>query len=451
VGPVDAECPNFLHSAPFGNWGVTSNFGKKQDGHQFDGWCHDAYVCDNDGNCGTVCRDGWYEWNSCTSHPRFSAPNCSLYNTEDCASQVTGTGVNVYGAFELDIPVRCPLDTDGDQRADAGGCLDAGSYDPGQNFLSLYELDPVTADELVQTLYFPPTPITPDCSAYGCLPVGSEWVAPVAYDSPTSPAKVYAEMAVAIGGGDLLDPFGLCQIVAPPMTTVSAASYSRPSAAPASIVSSFGSSLAERTEAASKPLPLSLGGVSVELIDAVGVARRAPMLLASGSQINWVVPAGTALGPASVRIRGAASDVLAIEQLSIEPVAPALFTADASGSGVAAALAVRVSPDGTQNLTEVFVCGDGTCAALPLSFGGDDLFLVLFGTGIRGADQPGDVVASIDGEPATVTYAGPQSEFDGLDQVNVKVPRTLAGRGQVNVVITAAEHSSNAVTVRLAE
>src|ERR1044071_8472390 len=48
TGAIHAECPDQpLHSAPFGNWGVTSNFGQKGNSHQFDGWCHNARVCDN--------------------------------------------------------------------------------------------------------------------------------------------------------------------------------------------------------------------------------------------------------------------------------------------------------------------------------------------------------------------------------------------------------------------
>ena len=45
MGPVNTECHGDTscistpHSAPFGNWGVTSNYGHKIDGHQFDGWC----------------------------------------------------------------------------------------------------------------------------------------------------------------------------------------------------------------------------------------------------------------------------------------------------------------------------------------------------------------------------------------------------------------------------
>jgi hypothetical protein len=67
TGPIHAECTReVVHSAPFGNWGVSSNFGSKHDGHQFDGWCHDQLSCDKDGVCRLDCLDGWYEWNSCT-------------------------------------------------------------------------------------------------------------------------------------------------------------------------------------------------------------------------------------------------------------------------------------------------------------------------------------------------------------------------------------------------
>src|SRR5690348_8261138 len=78
TGQIHAECPISIHSVPFGNWGVTSNFGQKQDDHQFQGWCHDTRICDNRGNCRTECKDGWYEWNSCTDIDDYKAPNCTL-------------------------------------------------------------------------------------------------------------------------------------------------------------------------------------------------------------------------------------------------------------------------------------------------------------------------------------------------------------------------------------
>lgn len=49
------------HSCPFGNWGVASNFGDYEDGHQFQGWCHYHWACDNYDYCTTHCQDSWWE------------------------------------------------------------------------------------------------------------------------------------------------------------------------------------------------------------------------------------------------------------------------------------------------------------------------------------------------------------------------------------------------------
>ena len=79
-----------------------------------------------------------YEWNSCTDHSLYRAPNCSLYNSANCTEQVSTTGVNVYGTKTVDIPVRCPIDTNSDGVPDQGGCKDVQVYASGTNFMSLY-------------------------------------------------------------------------------------------------------------------------------------------------------------------------------------------------------------------------------------------------------------------------------------------------------------------------
>ncbi len=57
----------------------------------------------------------------------------------------------------------------------------------------------------------------------------------------------------------------------------------------------------------------------------------------------------------------------------------------------------------------------------------DEVFLLLFGTGIRGFNS--EVTATLDGKPLTVLGAAEQSEFAGLDQVNLgPVPRDFADR-----------------------
>jgi hypothetical protein len=209
-GPVHAECPGSVHSAPFGNWGASSPFGGKRNGHQFDGWCYRRYVCDNWGSCRTDCKDGWYEWNSCTDHPRYQPPNCSLYNSQSCTQQASTMGVNVLGTIYGQVASSCPSDTNGDGYCDAGGCKDFPGIWLASSHISLYELDPFGTDELVQTVYFPSTWIPLNCSPWGCSAAGSQWVKPNLYDSPSWPAKVSAEFAMATNWGTYSDPSGAC-------------------------------------------------------------------------------------------------------------------------------------------------------------------------------------------------------------------------------------------------
>lgn len=65
---------------------------------------------------------------------------------------------------------------------------------------------------------------------------------------------------------------------------------------------------------------------------------------------------------------------------------------------------------------------------------GGQVFLVLFGTGIRGAGGPERVEATLNGESVPVLLADAQGGFAGLDQVNIRpIPRGLTGAGEVEV------------------
>ena len=62
----------------------------------------------------------------------------------------------------------------------------------------------------------------------------------------------------------------------------------------------------------------------------------------------------------------------------------------------------------------------------------------------------GQTTAMIGG--TTVPVAGPvaQSQYAGLDQVNLgPLPRTLARRGELDILLTVAGKRANAVTVRI--
>jgi uncharacterized protein (TIGR03437 family) len=62
----------------------------------------------------------------------------------------------------------------------------------------------------------------------------------------------------------------------------------------------------------------------------------------------------------------------------------------------------------------------------------------------------GAAQATIGGAPVAASGPVPQSQFVGLDQVNLgPLPRTLAGRGEVDVQLTIGGRTANVVTVRI--
>lgn len=226
-----------------------------------------------------------------------------------------------------------------------------------------------------------------------------------------------------------------------------AASFRENSVAPEAFASIFGENLAAAYEAAgSLPLPTTLGGVSVELTDSSGAKFAAPLQMVDPSQVNFVVPAGlkTGRGAIAVRSEGRTATI----PMDVETVAPGLFAANADGKGVAAAVALWIAADGTQTSRLTAECAAGICSPAPLDLGPESgrMILLLFGTGLRGASK---ATAKIGGQTAEVLGLAAQSEYPGLDQVNVVVPRELAGKGVVPVEIVVDGRKANTVTVNI--
>jgi uncharacterized protein (TIGR03437 family) len=242
--------------------------------------------------------------------------------------------------------------------------------------------------------------------------------------------------------------------VANALSSVSAASYvtGAPLAA-ASIVSGFGQGLAAGTEAAaSQPLPTTLANTTLQVKDSGGVERPAPLFYVGSSQINYLVPDGTALGPATLTVTSG-GQVTATGALNIDRVAPGLFTANFDGKGPPAAVAITVAPDLTQTIQAVARCGTapGSCVTAPIDLGpsGTQVVLALYGTGIRGRSSLAGVTAKIGAMDAQLLYAGAQSQYAGLDQVNVVIPRALAGLGEIDLALTVDGKPANTVRVNI--
>ena len=237
------------------------------------------------------------------------------------------------------------------------------------------------------------------------------------------------------------------------VTATSAASYTTNSLASESIVALFGSGLANVAQTASGlPLPATLAGASVNLKDSSGNEYLAPLFFASAEQINFQIPPGLALGPAVVSVvtNGRIGAPYATE---ITRINPGLFTADASGTGLAAAVALRVKANGEQVYEPVgrFDATTNRFIALPIDVSnpGEQVFLLLFGTGFRNRSTLSNVTAKIGEVDAEVMFAGTQSGFVGLDQCNLRLPNSLAGRGDVNVSIIVDGQPGNRVQLRI--
>ncbi len=236
-----------------------------------------------------------------------------------------------------------------------------------------------------------------------------------------------------------------------PPANVSAASYSASALAPEAITAVFGSKLATTTKVATtQPLPTSLEGTSVTIRDGSGTQRSAPLFFISPNQINYQIPQGATPGTALISITSGDGSISS-GTAQIASVAPSLFTANASGQGVPAATLLRVKANGEQiyEAVAVFDQGRNQFIPRPIDFGSesDQLYLILFGTGFRHLNMLSTVSATIGGTHAEVVFAGAQGDFIGLDQANIRLPRSLAGRGSVELSFSVQGKSANSVAI----
>ena len=291
-----------------------------------------------------------------------------------------------------------------------------------------------------------------DTVGIGLDPSGNVYVAG-STRSPDSPVTFGAFQTTVGGGKDVF----VAKIVAgeppPKITTVSAASFSGEfGAAPESIASGFGEGLATATIVATElPLPTSLAGTVVRITDSEGSEYLAQLFFVAPGQINYLIPEGAALGLALVIVETNGQEV-ARGTLRINDVAPSLFAANANGQGVAAAVALRVAADGTQTSQLVFdgTAPEGSRTAIPIDLGpeGERIFLLMFGTGMRGFATA--ATATVGGEQVGVDGPVVQPQFLGLDQANLgPLPRSLIGRGEVVIILIVDGKTANAVTVNI--
>jgi len=194
--------------------------------------------------------------------------------------------------------------------------------------------------------------------------------------------------------------------------------------APGTIVSLFGDGLAASTlSAADAPLPVKLGDAEVIV---AGIPAR--IYYASPSQINALLPENVTDGEVSVEVRvGGRRSVP--RMLALTSSAPALFTADGSGSGSGLLFdGVTFRPVTVESPAE-----RGTV-------------VVAYGTGLGRAAA---VVVTIGGVEIRPDYAGPAPSFDGLFQLNFRVPEALrSGVHSMHVRVGTATSNNIQVPIK---
>ncbi len=237
------------------------------------------------------------------------------------------------------------------------------------------------------------------------------------------------------------------------LAAVSAASYRGTDLTSESIASAFGANLATGTVVVSTPtLPTTLGGSTVRVRDSAGAERLAPLFFVSSGQINFLVPAGTALGTATISVVSGSGSTSA-GTINIATLAPGLFAANANARDVAAADALRVLANSSQRFDPVarFDTATNRFVAVPIDLGPatEQVFLVLYGTGLRNRSALSAVTVQVGGVSASVPFAGAQGSLFGLDQVNVLLPRALIGRSDVDVLLTVDGRTANTVRVNI--
>ncbi len=194
--------------------------------------------------------------------------------------------------------------------------------------------------------------------------------------------------------------------------------------------------------------------MSAKVVGSDGVERIGRMLYVGPGQVNFLVPSDVPDGPAQLFI-----DILPstrkITDVIVRRVSPGIFSATGDGRGAPAGFMLRVTSASDQSTQYLFQRSpsDGAIIPNPIVIGNssatqqDKIYLLLFGTGIRRATR---VSATLGAVSVPVEFA-PQSETDGLDQVNVgPLPLNTLGRfTDLPLIITADGVESNSTTIRL--
>ena len=227
-------------------------------------------------------------------------------------------------------------------------------------------------------------------------------------------------------------------------SVVNGASFTTPVGA-GSLISIFGSNLANSGSASSIPLPTTMGGSCVTVNGA-----PIPLLYTSPGQINAQLPPGMAASRVTIAVHSASMGQASPGvQVQVNTTAPGVFSLNYNGA----------------TLAELFHSRDFTLVT-PGNPATRDEFLILYATGLGpvspvvpaglagGSSPPSvatqDISVLIGGHPYDVQFAGLAPGFVGAYQLNIYVPGDRVQGDQLPVVVTAGGASSTTTAAPVA-
>jgi uncharacterized protein (TIGR03437 family) len=192
----------------------------------------------------------------------------------------------------------------------------------------------------------------------------------------------------------------------------------------------------------SPALPIELNGVSVSVN---GAAAGLYFVGQSSKQINFVVPIGVSTGVKTVVINSRMGGGIQFKgSILIVAAQPDIFTTTNDAGGRAAVLNITnpMSPTPEPfNVTSTDGSGNPVPTVLELTL-----------TGIRGASTA-EVKISIVGASTTTDITGdaivrvaPNREMPGFDVIQFKLPASLAGAGDVPIIVTVTKTTGTFVS-----
>jgi uncharacterized protein (TIGR03437 family) len=212
----------------------------------------------------------------------------------------------------------------------------------------------------------------------------------------------------------------------------------------------YGPVMADRDlEGRGPRLPRSLAGIRVEVTDAKGVTRPAGINWASAGwgQVNFVVPAESAAGPAHMRVvrtDGSTSSA----NLTIADTAPG-FRTGISCRGAVVGSMTQTFADGRKIEGPLSACKTLICAALPVPVAAGAATRVrLIGSGFRNAAAASNIEVTVGGRRVPVVSYGSSGD-PGVDQVTVEIPASLAGLGEADLLCRINGRIANVVRIRI--